>query len=112
MKNGPTGAALMKTAIRRRQSSPTRQQRKPITACSLIVLSEAVQVVASRVAEIARARGCCAYVFVRSGQVYVISEDNAQAHRWAVGNTSEWVGCYGGTPDRDGLLDDLRLFVR
>ena len=56
----------------------------------------------------ARSRGCCCYVFVRAGQVYVLSEEHVAAHTWAVQHTAEWVGCYGGMPDLAQLIDDLR----
>jgi hypothetical protein len=64
--------------------------------------------IAARVQEIGRSRSCCAFVFVRAGEVYVLSEERAIAHRWAVEHTAEWVGCYGGMVDQAQLQDDMR----
>lgn len=89
---------------------PFRQCRMP-SALPLhpdATLAEIAAAVAARVHRIGRARSCCAYVFVRSGLVYVLSEDHLMAHRWAIEHTAEWVGCYGGTPDLETLADDLR----
>lgn len=88
---------------------PFRQHRQPrpiaqLTAASIELVAQRVQ---SRVANVARSRGCCCYVFVRDGQVYVLSEEHVAAHAWAVQRTAEWVGCYGGMPDLQSLGDDL-----
>ncbi|KZC17028.1 hypothetical protein RHOFW510R12_01455 [Rhodanobacter sp. FW510-R12] len=89
---------------------PFRQARepKPIAQLSAATIERIALLVQSRVARVARARSCCCYVFVRDGQVYVLSEELASAHPWAVQHTAEWVGCYGGMPDLAGLADDLR----
>lgn len=92
---------------------PFRQHRQPrpiaqLTAASIELVAQRVQ---SRVANVARSRGCCCYVFVRDGQVYVLSEERSMAHTWAVQHTAEWVGCYGGMPDLQRLGDDLREMV-
>lgn len=89
---------------------PFRQARepKPIAQLSAGTAERVALLVQSRVARVARARWCCCYVFVRDGQVYVLSEELASANVWAVQHTAEWVGCYGGTPDLARLIDDLR----
>lgn len=98
-------------AVRGKTSGvPFRQcrQPKPIAQLSAGAVERVAQLVQSRVARVARARSCCCYVFVRDGQVYVLSEEHVAAHTWAVQRTAEWVGCYGGMPDLQSLGDDLR----
>lgn len=89
---------------------PFRQMRKPrdVGELSADTIERIAGIVRGRVMGVARARGCCCYVFVRLGCVYVLSEDHLLAHTWAVQHTQEWVGCYGGTPDLARLIDDLR----
>lgn len=92
---------------------PFRQARepKPIAQLSADTLDGVALLVQSRVARVARARSCCCYVFVRDGQVYVLSEELASANAWAVQHTAEWAGCYGGMPDLAVLADDLRMML-
>ncbi len=92
---------------------PFRQTRepKPLARLSAETIERIALLVQSRVARVARARSCCCYVFVRNGQVYVLSEELASANVWAVQHTAEWVGCYGGMPDLAGLADDLRMML-
>ena len=102
-------------AIRGKTSGvPFRQHRQPrpiaqLTASSIKLVAQRVQ---SRVASVARSRGCCCYVFVRDSQVYLLSEEHVSAHTWAVQHTAEWVGCYGGMPDLQSLGDDLREMLK
>lgn len=97
----------------RAAGSPFRQQRSPRTVGQLSAsnVGAIAGIVQARVASVARARGCCCYVFVRLGRVYVLSEDHVLAHSWAVQHAEEWVGCYGGTPDLAPLTDDLRMML-
>jgi hypothetical protein len=85
-----------------------RRQPRPIAQLSASSIELIAQRVQAHVSSVARSRGCCCYVFVRDGQVYVLSEESSMAHRWAVTLTAEWVGCYGGMPDLQSLGDDLR----
>ena len=87
---------------------PFRQTRTPHPVCLMSLgVAEVASLVAKRVQGIGRARGCCAFVFVRDGAVYVISEESNAAHRWASEHMAEWVGCYGGLVDVERLADDL-----
>lgn len=88
---------------------PFRQQLtpKPLTLAANLLLPEVVAIVARRIENISRARACCAFVFVRAGEVYVLSEERVIAHRWAVEHTDEWVGCYGGMVDQERLQQDM-----
>lgn len=87
---------------------PFRQTRAPHPVCLLAIgLPEVAALVASRVQSIGRARGCCAFVFVRAGAVYVISEESSAASQWATERIAEWVGCYGGLVDEERLAEDL-----
>lgn len=87
---------------------PFRQSRKPQPVCTLSIGLLAVSdIIAGRVQGIGRARGCCAFVFVRDGAVFVISEESSAASRWAKDQTAEWVGCYGGSVDVERLAEDL-----
>lgn len=91
---------------------PFRQTRTPHQLCVMSIgLDQVAEMVAGRVHGIGRARGCCAFVFVRAGAVYVISEESNAAHHWASEHTAEWVGCYGGLVDADRLAEDLAEHV-
>ncbi|TPG08311.1 hypothetical protein EAH88_11805 [Rhodanobacter glycinis] len=93
---------------------PFRQQRQPQPLLSLHVVGAelAAEHVAERVESISLHRSCCAYVFVRDGLVYVVSEESSTAHRWAVERTAEWVGCYGGLVDVARMAEELADFLR
>jgi len=92
-------------------SSPTpfRQHRTPRPVASLVIDSPAwcAARVMARVADIARRRTCCCYVFVRGDLVYVLSEDNAIAHAWALRYTEDWMGVYGLHADLGLIAADL-----
>lgn len=97
------------TTIRRGKTAgiPFRQSRQPVPVAALLPLESCAIVVAERVQRIGHHRGCCAYVFVRAGQVYVLSDDLPAASRWAIEHVNEWVGCYGGLVDLAGLIADM-----
>lgn len=88
---------------------PFHQERAPVPLLLAPEINRQgiAEAIAQRVHLIGRSRSCCAYVFVRDGRVYVLSEDSGMAHRWAVQHTAEWVGCYGGLVDLVVLLGDL-----
>lgn len=102
----------MATTARRGKTTgiPFRQTHKPRAVCSLIGPDSAwaaAHMIASRVQSIGKARGCCAFVFLRDGSVYVISEEASSAHEWSKSHIAEWVGCYGGLVDVGRLVEDL-----
>lgn len=87
---------------------PFRQTRTPSPLCAISIgLPQVASTVAARVQSIGRARGCCAFVFVRDGSVYVISEESSASRQWASEYVAEWVGCYGGMVDEERLAEDL-----
>lgn len=101
----------MTVAARRGKTAgvPFRQTREPKPIASLLDLGVdmAAILVAERVKSIGQHRSCCAYVFVRDGLVYVVSEESSMAHQWAVKHAAEWVGCYGGMIDVARMVEEL-----
>lgn len=106
----------MATTAKRRcnREKPHHKPQAPSRLCSIDSASVhlAAQVIAARVKSIGNARCCCAFVFVRSGDVYVISEESSAALKWSNEHFDEWVGCYGGTVSLNDLISDLADHIR